>query len=118
MKDVWTGPLTSSAEKSLESIRPKNHCIYSNALFLLLRKKETLFLTRFAVLQRQALLAENQDGFILELTIALNTLKYLKKGLRMYEKRDFSEWLSTFRRSINGYEYYTDFKKCMKMRRG
>lgn len=89
MKDVWTGPLTSSAEKSLESIRPKNHCIYSNALFLLLRKKETLFLTRFAVLQRQALLAENQDGFILELTIALNTLKYLKKGLRMYEKKGF-----------------------------
>lgn len=27
------------------------------------------------------------------------------------KKRDFSEWLSTFRRSINGYEYYTDFKK-------
>ena len=76
-------------KKSLESIRPKNHCIYSNALFLLLRKKETLFLTRFAVLQRQALLAENQDGFILELTIALNTLKYLKKGLRMYEKKGF-----------------------------
>ena len=34
------------------------------------------------------------------------------------KKRDFSEWLSTFRRSINGYEYYTDFKKCMKMPRG
>ena len=46
-------------------------------------------MTRFAVLQRQALLAENQDGFILELTIALNTLKYLKKGLRMYEKKGF-----------------------------
>ena len=75
MKDVWTGPLTSSAEKKFG--------------FLLLRKKETLFLTRFAVLQRQALLAENQDGFILELTIALNTLKYLKKGLRMYEKKGF-----------------------------
>lgn len=25
--------------------------------------------------------------------------------------RDFTEWLSTFRQSINGYGYYTDFKK-------
>ena len=25
--------------------------------------------------------------------------------------RNFSEWLNTFRASINGYEYYTDFKK-------
>ena len=89
MKDVWTGPLTSSAEKKFGSNPTQKPLYYSNALFLLLRKKETLFLTRFAVLQRQALLAENQDGFILELTIALNTLKYLKKGLRMYEKKGF-----------------------------
>lgn len=26
-------------------------------------------------------------------------------------KRDFSQWLSTFRQSINGYGYYTDFNK-------
>ena len=25
--------------------------------------------------------------------------------------RNFSQWLSTFRASINGYEYYTDFEK-------
>ena len=27
------------------------------------------------------------------------------------EKRDFTEWLKTFRKSINGYDYYTDFEK-------
>jgi type II restriction enzyme len=26
-------------------------------------------------------------------------------------KRNFNEWLSTFRKSINGYDYYTDFAK-------
>ncbi len=26
-------------------------------------------------------------------------------------KRNFSQWLSTFRQSINGYGYYTDFEK-------
>ncbi len=26
-------------------------------------------------------------------------------------KRNFNEWLSTFRKSINGYDYYTDFTK-------
>ena len=26
-------------------------------------------------------------------------------------KREFSDWLSTFRKSINGYRYYTDFEK-------
>jgi len=26
-------------------------------------------------------------------------------------ERNFTEWLATFRRSINGYNYYTDFKK-------
>ena len=27
------------------------------------------------------------------------------------QKRNFNEWLSTFRQSINGYDYYTDFSK-------
>ena len=26
-------------------------------------------------------------------------------------ERTFTQWLSTFRRSINGYNYYTDFEK-------
>lgn len=29
----------------------------------------------------------------------------------MSSKRNFNEWLSTFRKSINGYGYYTDFEK-------
>lgn len=27
------------------------------------------------------------------------------------EKRNFADWLKTFRESINGYDYYTDFAK-------
>ena len=30
------------------------------------------------------------------------------------EKRNFAEWLKTFRPSINGYDYYTDFAKVYK----
>ena len=28
--------------------------------------------------------------------------------------RDFDEWLSKFRDSISGYDYYIDFKKVVK----